>query len=345
MKRFVIITLTGALLLTLLLAAGAAAAGAAPLAPQTVATFSAGADGAFAEGMAAGGDGALYVSLTRWGYYDETTADPNIGEVWRVSPGGEKSLVATMDITPYGMLLGVAIDRYDRVYVALWDMGSGLIGNGVYRVDGDALTQVVALPEGVWPNGLAFHGGRLYITDSAGGAVWRARIGAGIATPTAPWATGSQLKPAGPHGIGANGIAFEGDDAYVGVSDFGRIVSIHLRDDGTAGAVRRVVQATRLRTADGIAFDADGGLWITANAGTTGASPSGGLFRLTPSGSLVTIVDDPGWLNYPTTPVFGSTSRTRSTLYVENGAYYDFEDGTSPDVQALQLGIPGLRLR
>ena len=197
----------------------------------------------------------------------------------------------------------------------------------------------------MWPNGLAFHGGRLYITDSAGGAVWRARIGEGIATPTD--AVGDRLPAqacGAPTAVGANGIAFAGDDAYVSVSDFGRIVSIHVRDDGTAGTVRRVIQATRLRTADGIAFDADGGLWITTNAGTTGASPSGGLFRLTPCGGLVTIADDPGWLNYPTTPVFGSTSRTRSTLYVENGAYYSFADGTSPDVQALQVGIPGLPL-
>ena len=136
MKRFVIITLTGALLLTLLLAAGAAVAGAAPLAPQTVATFSAGGRRRLRRGHGRRRRRRLYVSLTRWGYYDETTADPNIGEVWRVSPGGEKRLVATMDLTPYGMLLGVAVDRFNRVYVALWDMGSGLIGNGVYRSTG-----------------------------------------------------------------------------------------------------------------------------------------------------------------------------------------------------------------
>ena len=63
-----------------------------------------------------------------------------------------------MDLTDYGMLLGVAI-RQDHVFVALFDGGSGAIPNGVYRLrNGGKLSQVVSLDEGVWPNGIAFHG-------------------------------------------------------------------------------------------------------------------------------------------------------------------------------------------
>ena len=105
-----------------------------------------------------------------------------------------------------------------------------------------------------------------------------------------------------------------------------------------------VCERPELKTADGMAFDLAGGLWITTNSGSTGASPSGALYRLAPGGGLITVADDPGWLNYPTTPVFGTTPRTARTLFIENGAYYDWADGTSPDIRALRVGVPGLAL-
>jgi len=350
MKR--LLTLVAAACLVLLVAAGWAAA--APLVPATVTDFSAGDYGSFAEGMTVDSHGSLYVSLTSWGLYDDTVDPPlmtsNIGEIWKVTPRGVKTLVATQDLTPNGMLLGVAIRR-DRLYVALYDMGAGTIGNGVYRIHGDALTQVVSLPEGVWPNGIAFHGGRLYITDSATGAIWRARLGNGLASPTKPWLLSDELAPGDPEadpslaGIGVNGIAFRGDFLYVSVADGASIMRVHVKDGGGHGPLRAVCTSDRLLSADGIAFDALGGLWIATNHGTTGAGVSGGLFRLTPKGDLRTKADDPGWLDYPTTPVFGATGRTRKTLFVENGAYYDFNlDGTHPDIQAVPVGVPGLPL-
>jgi hypothetical protein len=86
---------------------------------------------------------------------------------------------------------------------------------------------------------------------------------------------------------------------------------------------------------------------VTTNAGTTEPDEghSGGLYRLTPCMGLWAIADDPGWLNYPTMPVFGTASGTRCTLFVENGAYYGWEDGSAPDVRALRVGVPGLPLR
>jgi sugar lactone lactonase YvrE len=341
MKRFVIVLVLAALSLALI-ATGAASAGAArawACSPHTVATFSPGEYGSFAEGMAADSHGALYVSLTTWGFADATAAESNVGEIWRVAAGQPRA-VARMDLSPYGMLLGVAVDRRDRVYVAVYDMGAGTVGNGVYRVEGSQLTQVAAIPEGSWPNGLAFHHGRLYVTDSTNGAVWRVRLGAGIAAPTRPWAVDALLKPSGPSGIGANGIAFLGDSLYVSVADKGRIVCLPVRDDGTAGAARVVARSSSLTCADGIAFDAQGGLWIAVNSGSTGADPGGALYRLSPPGGLTAIADDPGWLNYPTQPVFGTTP---GTLYMENGAFFSaYGDGTSPDVLALDVGLSSL---
>lgn len=333
MKRRVTTLILAALALALL-TAGAATASPARThdpAPPTVATF---APGTFAEGMAADSRGNLYVSFTTWGL-------TNTGEIWRIAPHGMAKPVASMDLTANGMLTGVAVDPCDRVYVGYEDFGDPQeVGSGVYRVACGTLTKAVAFPEGAFPNGIAFHDGRLYATDSMLGEIWRVRIGAGVATPTT-WAKSDLLAAGSPYGLGANGLAFFGDTLTVSVSDPGRIVRIPVRRDGGPGAVRTICERAELATADGIAFDALGRLWITVNAGTTGAVPSGALYRLSPAGHLTTIADDPGWLDYPTMPVFGTTWRTRGTLCIENG---DWDSVTAPDVRALPVGIPGLPL-
>jgi len=347
MKRLVI-TLALAVVLLVALTAPAGASRAV-WQPSTVATFAAGDHGAFLEGLAADSHGNLFGSLTTWGYYDETTADANIGEVWRVAQNGKKRLVATMDLSPYGMLTGVAVDSRDRVYVALYDFGDpAAIGSSIVRVGpGDAMTKVVALPQWAMPNGIVFNGDHLYITDSAFGAIWRVELNGGIVTPEAPWLEDALLAGGDPTtdptmmGLGANGIAFRGDRAYVSVSDYGRIVRIAVSADGSPEAPEVFCERPELRTADGIAFDAQGGLWVATNSGTTGGSPSGALYRLSSSGALCRIVDDPGWLNYPVMPVFGTTWRTRHTLFIANGAYFDYEDGSAPDILALPVGVPG----
>ena len=152
----------------------------------------------------------------------------------------------------------------------------------MYRLDaGGKLKQVVALPAGSWPNGIAFHGRYLYMTDSGMGAVWRARVDAGMASPSKPWLQSDLLAPGDPAtdatmtGIGANGIAFRGAQMFVSVADYGSIVRIPVRGDGSPGTPVVVCETPELKTADGIAFDAFGGLWVTTDAGTTGASPSG----------------------------------------------------------------------
>ena len=128
------------------------------------------------------------------------------------------------------------------------------------------------------------------------------------------------------------------------VSDFGRIVRIPVKADGLPGVPRVICEQPKLKSADGIAFDALGGLWIVTNAGATGVNPAGALYRLSPAAGLWQIADDPGWLNYPTVPVFGTTKSTLHTLYVANGAFYGYEDGTAPDIQALPAGVAGLPL-
>ena len=333
--------LAGALLLALVASgvAVAAPARAATFTPSLITTFSPGSGGAFAESMAADSHGDLFVSLTTWG------KKANTGEVWRVAPDGTKALAATLHLGVYGMLTGVAVDRSDRVFVTTFDADP--VGSSVYRVpSAGSPVKVIALPAGTFCNGLAFHHRLAYITDSTLGAVWRARVGSGVAAPSAPWLRSDVLAPSSPTGIGANGIAFRGDRLFVSVSDHGSIVRIPLRANGSPGAPRVICQRPQLKTVDGIACDARGGIWITTNAGRTGTKgPSGGLYHLSRAAGLQRIAASPGWLNYPVMPVFGTTPTSLATLFILNGAFYGYEDGTAPDVWALPVSVPGLPLR
>ena len=334
MRRLLITLLLAAALLALLVAPPLAGA-TATCQPSVITTFPLGIEGlgSFAESMAADSRGNLYVSIT---YFAE---DTNTGQLWRVSPDGRKKLMASMDVSAVGVLTGVAIDACDRVYVGVWDFSFETFEPAVYRLDRDTLTQVAALPVGSFPNGLAFHDGRLYVSDSTG-CIWRVRISGGVVRPTEPWVQDALLAPE-PY-IGINGIAFLGDCLYGVVYDTGRVVRVPLRRDGSAGAVSMVAQDERLATGDGIAFDVLGRLWITMNG--TDITPSGGLCRVSRKGAVTEIAKDPGWLNYPTQPVFGRTLRSLTTLFILNGAFNNYDNGTEASLIALPTGVIGLPL-
>jgi sugar lactone lactonase YvrE len=349
MKRLLITLACAAALLALLVAPPLAGA-TGGLQPQPITTFTP-ADygsqyGAFARGMAVDSAGDLIVGLTVWG---ATPADSNYGEIWRVSPDGTSvTELAHLNLTPYGAFMSIALDGSDRVYVAVDDFAtaSGAPGQGpgadVLRLNADgSFSPVAQLPDGSWPNGIAFHKGLLYISDAAQGGIWRVTVGDAVARPSSQWLQ-SGLLPAG-RKIGVTGIAFKGDTLYAADWDAGRIVRVPVKRDGTAGTPTVFCHSADLKTADGIAFDRRGRLWVAVNG--SARTPSGGLYRVSATGAITELARDPGWLNYPTQPAFGRTASTATTLFLLNGAYYGFMDGSSPSILALQVGVPGLPLR
>jgi sugar lactone lactonase YvrE len=345
MKRSLLIVAAIAALLVLV--AAPAQAGAAPAQPWHVATLPGGdpeMGGSFAGSMTAVANGDLFVSLTIWN-------DSNTGQVWRVSPPGTKALVASWDLGPYGALMGITHDSAGRIYVAdaVFD---GVNDSIVYRVgSGGSLRPVAYLPPEAWPNGLAYHDGYLFATDSALGAVWRIPLGGSVVKPAKPWFQCKILSPVAvppaegepgyPYvrGIGANGLAFRGGSMYVNVSDFGRIVRIPMLSNGKAGKPSVLCERDELRTADNMAFDVLGNLWVTVNMGPTSADQaSGALFKVSSVGVPHQVAVDPSWFDYPTEPVFGTTKATATTLFVANGAYLT---GGQPNVIGLNVGVKG----
>jgi sugar lactone lactonase YvrE len=350
MKRLLITIALLAALLALLVAPPLAAA--RTLQPTVVMDWAPSPpDGQFAESMAVDSHGTIWTTNTVTGPAIDPEAglyEPNVGEVWRIKPDGCATRVWHGEITPYAQMMGVAIDARDRVYVAISDFSLlfGLeepqYGSGVFRLDGHHLARVVSLGGETFPNALAIHQGKLYVTDSALGAVWRVSLSALPASPTKPWLQDELLMP-GDNGLGINGVAFLGDCLYAVVYDWGRVVRVPIRADGSAGTVRLLCQDSRLVNGDGIAFDVLGRLWVVTNGSEN--TPDGSIWRVSRNGSIIAIADDPGWLNYPTTLAFGRTWCTADKLYVLNGAYWDFLDGSAPDLISLPVGVPGLPLR
>jgi sugar lactone lactonase YvrE len=276
-------------------ALGAHAAGTTPSFPRVVTSWPE-APGSFAEGMTADTHGVLYVTRTVWGATVDTAT------IERIAPDGTHTAVFGPYETP-GLLAGLAWD-HGQLYVANATFGDG---NGVARVNPDGtLTTVLALPPEAFPNGLAFHDGWLYVTD-AYGAVWRVQPGGPM--PTEPWFAGPEIAPVS--ALGPDGIAFRGDTLYVTSYDQGLIVTLGVLPDGTAGPAHVFASSKWLVSADGIAFDPAGTLWVAVN------SPGHGrLVTVSPAGAVDVRTTDTAWLDYPTQPVFA-----HGQLYVENGSY------------------------
>jgi hypothetical protein len=282
-----------------------------PTSPETVASWPFAAPyGSFAESMAFAGN-ALYVSHTTWG---ETT---NTGAIERIPlRGGTPTTIVSGIDTGYGLLAGLAFDPQGRLYVALAAF-SDSTPTAVLRVgENGQLTPVLYLPSDAFPNGLAFSGNYLYVTDPDLGAIWRARLGSAPLTQNVPWLQDPALAPV--RGLGTNGIAFRGNTLYVTQYDLGQILTSTLATDGSPGPLHVFAQNRALITADGIAFDPLGNLWVTVNGSH---NDSGSIVVVTPLGAVHVVADNPAWLDYPTQPVFAGTLG----LYVANGS---FNNGT-----------------
>ncbi len=314
-RLMLLLVLSAALLAaapTAVRAGSLASAQAAPAQLPVITTFN---PGDFPESLAVDGKGNLYASL---GF---------IGEVVKVTPGGQQQL-AQLDVgSAGGLITGLAFDPAGNLYVADATFQASP-PPGVFRIGADGpVRRVATLPAGSFPNGLAFHDGDLYVSDSSLGAIWRLPPGG---TLTTPWLVNPLLAPK--TSIGANGLAFWHGSLYVSVADSGTIVRIPISAGGQPGTPVVIAQSSLLRTADGIAFDVQGNLYIAVNDNR--------LVQLAPGGTLAQLAAKNNGLAYPTMPAFGTTPATRTTLYLTNGA---LSNGT-PDIVALDAGISGLPL-
>jgi len=257
------------------------------------------------EGIAVDRNGTIYVSAN--------TAEG--GQIWTIAPGAtEPTVLTTLIPSPNGAGFGVlGLHFAGRDLLAAVHTLANPELNGVWRINpatGEAThlagTEVIALP-----NDLTTWGRTIYVTDSAGGAVWavkerRNRIsvepflqdplleGLGVLVPGLP--------------IGANGIAASRGRLYVANLEKGLIVEARIKR--RSDRIQPRVYATVDGAPDGLEVDR----WGRPHTVLVGQNE---LLRINRDGSSTALIDDAAILDAPASLTFGK-GRDRSRIYVVN---------------------------
>lgn len=262
------------------------------------------------------------------------------GEVRKIAPDGAQTTLAFLPVRPdvvpcqngFGLPLmgGIALDHQGNIYASV--TSCNLADLGIWKVTprGRA-TLLEGLPADAAPNGIAFHGGWLYVADTLRGQVWRIHSD-GTGTPEV-WTNSSLLTPVPlPLTPGPNGLQVFRDEVYVAVSDRAHVVAFPILADGSAGEGRIHAAGIGL---DDFAFDVQGNLY-----GTT--DPFNTVVRIGPDGSIKVLLTAADGLDGPTAAAFG-VGNDKQNLYITNAAFPFFpgQNPRRPSLMRLDVGING----
>jgi sugar lactone lactonase YvrE len=284
--------------------------------------------GEFPESIAADKTGDLYVSMFV------------LDQVRRVGPNGAQTVITRL---PRGATpAGVKLDASGTLYVAAtgFNLATGQTDpatRGVYRVGRDGSAQRIPGTDAIaFPNDLAFDNrGNLYVTDPAGGAVWRIdRNGAVVRWTDDPLLTGTGELLGFPYG--ANGIAFIHGRLIVSNTDRGLLVAIPIEPAGDAGTPTVMASSPLLIGVDGIALDAQQDVYCAVNGQNM-------LAVVRVDGSIDVLATAADGLDSPSSVAFGTGERDHESLFVVNFAVGSPEP--TPGVLRLSVGMPGQPLR
>lgn len=223
------------------------------------------------ECVLAGRDGTLWCSDDR-------------GGVLRIAPDGHRTLLGTMQGAPNGF----ALERQGSAVIANIDDGT------VYRIFPDGRTEpLLASFEGrplKAPNFVLRDGERLWITVSTLHEPRREAVVRGIADGFVLCLENGRAR------LAAGGFCFTNEvrvdrarqHLYVAETGRGRVLRLPLAADGTCGAPETLGPETLFPGAriDGLAFDADGNLWVTEVS-------RNGIFVIAPDGACRKVFEDP----------------------------------------------------
>jgi sugar lactone lactonase YvrE len=305
---------------------------------QVASAFNA-ANGELPEGIVIDKPGNIYVSV---GYPFWFTVDESFGEIWRVGPDGETTVLHAFPGGPGAA--GLAVSPSGVLYYA-YPNPMDPDTNGVYRLTGDGDPELLPGSDSIGlANGLALtQQGDLYVSDSALGAVWRIPRGGAAAE---IWLQHELL--AGCADIpGANGVALWKDNLYVANTALGLLVRVPILKDGTPGDPEIVAgdgdcdpENDELFGMDGIALDVHGNVFALLVLQHK-------LVRIDPGdGSHTVLLTDEDGLFNPASIAFGTGGGDRQYVFLSNFALLPPEPANSlgPGVLKYNVGSPGLPL-
>jgi sugar lactone lactonase YvrE len=286
---------------------------------ETVVTFDLGA-GELPVGAAVDGHDNVYVSLTA-----------PVSEIRKITPSGDQSTFASFDVGGFGPL-GLAVGAGGDVFVAVASFDPAT--QGVYRVRADGTATRLPGTEAIsFPNDLVFdRRGNLFVTDTAGGAVWRISPGGSAEL----WIQDPLLQGTGELGagvpLGANGIALTLRQHAIIVSntELGTLLRIRIRRNGTAGEIHVAAEDPALFGIDGIALARSGAVFAAVNAQST-------IVRVGRNG-ITTIADAEDGINGPSAVAFGRRSDRRNIFVVNFGV---FSPAPTPALLKIPVGVAG----
>ena len=214
------------------------------------------------EGVAVAYDGTVY-------------AGGEAGQVYRISPDGRKvEIIANTG----GFCLGLTLDQQDNLYIC--DCKRKAVLKLSTKGDVSVFVEAVGGRKLIQPNfGVFDSKGNLYFSDSGD---WKKTNG--VIYRAAPDGTASVFSP-GPFHF-ANGLALDASEQYLYAVESNRnhVLRITIGPDGTA--LETEVYAAGLGSVpDGLAFDAQGNLYVT----TYGSSA---IYRVTPDRRVDVLCQD-----------------------------------------------------
>lgn len=224
-------------------------------------------------------------------------------------------------------LIGMLFEQSQGLYVLDFGKASLLLVDPASHA-----TRTIATSLG-GPNALAQDRHRnLYVSDSFGGRIWKI---ASDGTKTV-WTQDARLTTAGFPPFGANGVAFDRNEANLYVSNTGddTVLRIAVNSDGSAGALSPF--ASGIDGADGIAFDVHGNLYVCANQADE-------IAVISPAGVRIATYRGSGSsaLHFPASLAF----RGRD-LFVTNLAFdHSFNPLPDSKISVVTVPFPGTPLR
>ncbi|NJL28737.1 MAG: SMP-30/gluconolactonase/LRE family protein [Thermoanaerobaculia bacterium] len=259
------------------------------------------------------------------------------GEIRKIAPDFSQTSLAFLPIdAPCGpqpvVALGLALDRHDRLYVAVSSCNAA--NQGIWRVDTEtgAMVQIAQAPSATVLNGIDVHNGWIYAADTFDGLVWRAPIEGGNLE---IWADDPLLErpPAAPF-PGPNGLEIFRGEVYVANSSTGNIIAIPFEPSGAAGTARVHATLPVPQGCDEFVFDVHGSLYCTTD-------PFNTVVRLDPDGGTEILLTQTDGLDGPTSAAFGRRGQNRKNLYITNAAFPMFSTTFRPSLMRLRLHVPG----